>query len=82
MKRWVFRAYRKDVDSEWRMCGRSFQVVGAVKETDLWPKALVETCDTVRENDVGETGSISIKVICSVLNVYIYHFSIASDCNT
>ena len=49
MKRWGFRACRKDVDSEWRkLCGRSFQVVGAVKEKDLWPKVLVETRGTVR----------------------------------
>ena len=29
-------------------CCRSFQVVGAVKEKDLWPEVLVETRGTVR----------------------------------
>ena len=44
-----FRVFRKDVDSEWRtLCGRLFQVVGAVKEKDLWPKVSVETRGTVR----------------------------------
>ena len=43
-----FRPCRKDVDdSEWRkMCGSSFQVVGAVKEkekNDFWPKVLAKT---------------------------------------
>ena len=33
----------------WRnLCGRSFQVVGALKEKDLWPKVLMETRGTVR----------------------------------
>ena len=47
--RWVFRAFRKDVGSEWhKLCGRLFQVVGAAKEKDLWPEVLVETRGTVR----------------------------------
>ena len=30
--------------SEWRkLCGRAFQVVGAIKQKRLWPKVLVKT---------------------------------------
>ena len=49
MNRWGFRALRNDVDSEWhKLCGRAFQVVGAVKEKQIGPKVLVETRGTVR----------------------------------
>ena len=40
-------------DSEWRkLCGSSFQVVGAVKEADLWLNVLVKRCglDWIRES--------------------------------
>ena len=30
------------------MCGRAFQGVGAVKETDLWPKVLLKTRGAVK----------------------------------
>ena len=54
VKRLVFRAFRKDVESEWRkLCGRLFQVGGAVKEKDLWLKVLVETPGTVRISRIG-----------------------------
>ena len=68
MKRWVCRAFRKDVDSEGRkLCGRSFQVVGAVKEKDLWPKVFVETRGTVRMSAMGvlEFHTLEVSLIFS-----------------
>ena len=49
MKRWGFRAFRKDVGSEWHwLWCCSFQVVSTVIEKDPWLKVFVETRGAVR----------------------------------
>ena len=77
MKRWFFRACRKDVDdSEWRkLCGSSFQVVGAVKEKDLWPKVLVKThdLDRIRESVDERRGRGGVFKTCLKRHEHVCH---------